>query len=185
MIHSVLSYFTVIAAYFVAVDTRAQSAEFVGDPTTIVVGTVRSAISHHPIQNAELYFDPSAVSAVRTDSSGRFVVKMSRLAAMLGVRKEGSLEVIYPLLNLTSDTLFADIELRSDPPQLSIGKTGRAVLPVLCFVDDSRSRSLAIAKCESLLAPAGFAQRIIKHNPWNPYFGPAAERSGALVRWRL
>ncbi len=150
----------------------------VPEPRTIITGVVRTAITGEPIAGAAVFVNWAMDSAL-TDSAGRFVLRASRGASLFGVRKEGFLEFQYPFLQLPSDTLLTDVELRTDPP---VRESSR--LPFLCIVVDAPNRLAVKNSCNISQASTEYTRRIIKHNPWNPYFGPAGDRSGVLLATR-
>jgi hypothetical protein len=158
------------------------------DETTVIVGVVRTAVTRHPIANTLVFSDHSSTEGVRTDSAGRFVVEVSRRTTLLGVRKTGYQGFQYPVLALTTDTLFADIELRGDPisNESYLAASGNAPvrLPLLCVVADAPELLNVTNGCgESLHPAAQYREQIIKQHPGNLYFGPAGDW-GVMLRRR-
>jgi len=164
---------------------EAQGPRDTSEPTTVIVGTIRAANTRRPLVNSVVYLDDASNGGARTDSAGRFVMRTSRMASLLGVRREGYLEFQLPVLELTTDTLFADIELRTDPPA-PVSNERPNFLPTLCILIEAPHQLDVFNSCNfSQLAPPGYTQKIIKHAPWNPYFGPAGDRGGVLLRKRV
>lgn len=146
-------------------------------------GVVRTAGGSEPIPNATVYTEASDTTL--TDSAGRFTLRVSRLSSLLGVRKEGFLAFEYPMLRLTTDTLRAEIELRTDPPGRESYGTARHLFH-LCIVVDAPDRLVVRNHCgTNSLAWSEYTRRIIKHNPWNPYFGPAGDKGGVQIMTRV
>ena len=154
------------------------------EPMTVIVGVVRTAVTRTPIANSIVYTNHFTLDTALTDSAGRFTIRVSRFSSLIGARKDGFLEFQFPVLNVNTDTLFADIELRSDPPaQISlVPRIG--FLPFLCIVVTGDQLTVTNG-CADRNPPAGFAQQIIKHNPWSLYFGPAGDRGGVMLRTRI
>ena len=149
---------------------------------TVVVGVVRTAVSGEPIPNASVYTN-LASDPVRTDSTGRFVLRTSRGATFMAVGKVGFLAFEYPILQLTTDSLFAEIELRTDPPVASY--VNGHFLPFLCVLRDAPDRIKVSNTCGALPHPLSeYKRQIIKHNPWSLYFGPAGDRGGVMLYTR-
>jgi hypothetical protein len=151
--------------------------------TTVIVGFVRKAGTWEPVTGAALYTSLGS-EAARTDSVGYFTFRTARTAGLLGVGKDGFLAFEYPLLQLVTDTLRVEIELRTDPPGSESYATA-AHLRYLCVVVDAPNRLAVRNTCETLSHPASeYTRRIIKHNPWSPYFGPAVDKAGVLILTR-
>lgn len=152
--------------------------------TTVIVGVIRTAVTRTPIANSIIYIDV-ANDSTRSDSLGRFTLKVPRLARLLGVRKTGLLEFQYPVLNLTTDTLRVDIEMRADPPASLSYVPNTHFLPFLCIVLDSPAQLSVTNGCGNFSHPlAEYSRQIIKHNPWSLYFGPAGDNGGVLIATR-
>jgi hypothetical protein len=87
-------------------------------------------------------------------------------------------------LRLATDTLTADIELRTSPPGPESYAT-RVNLMFLCIVLDAPDRMVVRNSCGSFRPQLPeYTRQIIKHNPWNPYFGPAGDGGGVLLATR-
>ena len=150
---------------------------------TTIAGVVRKAGSAEPIANAAVFTGGS--DSVLTDSAGRFVARVSRSASLLGVRKNGYLAFEYPLLHLTTDTLHTEIDLRTDPPGPESHATATNLF-LLCIIADAPDRLVVRNHCGSTPFPAAeYTRRIIKHNPWNQYFGPVGDKGGVQLMTRV
>ena len=158
-------------------EPRPMSAE-----TTVIVGVVRTAAGR-AVPGAAVSVG-LAGDTVRSDSTGRFVVRASRESTQLGIRKDGFLAFQYPLMQLSTDSLFAEIELRTDPPGIESYATWTH-LRFLCIIVDAPDRLAVRNNCGSTrdLTPK-YTWRFIKHNPWNPYFGPVGDGGGVLLATR-
>src|SRR5215213_14335 len=77
------------------------------EPTTVVVGTVRAALTREPVAGATVFAE-LAGDSVRTDSAGRFTLRVGRSASLIGFRRADFLSFEFPMLRLTTDTLLAD-----------------------------------------------------------------------------
>lgn len=151
---------------------------------TEISGVVRNAATKQPVAEATVFANPPMQTA-RTDRDGRFVLRTSREASLLGVEKTGFLTFQYPLLRLTTETLVAEIELRTDPPGRESFATWSNLF-FLCLIIDAPDRLAVRNSCGAVpLHPAEYTRRIVKHNPWNPYFGPAGDGGGILIATRI
>lgn len=171
----------IIASSLVGAFDRPQAATQTAE-YTFVTGVVREAVSRTPLAGAVVQF--STGDSTMTDSAGRFVVRVARGADWLGVRSAGHLDFQFPLLQLGNDSARFDIELRTNPPSAASYATG-GILPYLCVVVEA-DRLDVTNSCRELPRPDGeYRKRIIKHNPWNPYFGAAGDRGGVLLVTRI
>lgn len=168
-----------------ATNTDARTSAI--EPMTTIVGVVRNVNSGSPLKNAAVRTNDSTVVAY-TDSAGRFILETSRKSTLLAVSKDKYLEFRFPLLELTTDTLVANIELRTDPPTLLVVGSRPGYVPTLCIVQESPKELAVTNTCElTLNAPPGYTQKGYKHHPGKAgvYFGPAGDDGGILVRKRL
>jgi hypothetical protein len=153
--------------------TRASAAP----DSTVISGLIVASASQAPLVGATVHVG-SADSTI-TDSLGRFVLRVPRSAASLHVGMAGYRAFQFPLLQLSADSLAATIELRRDPPTTSYI---RGHLPLLCVIFEPAVRLSVTNACDaSAFSGDRFERRIIKHNPWSLYFGPAGDDSGVLL----
>lgn len=159
-------------------------ARMIDESETTIVGVVRAEGTRAPIPNSVVYSDHFTLDTARSDSLGRFVMRVSRLTSLFGARKDGYLEFQYPLLDLRADTVFADVELRRDPAALN-AQTAQLPSRLLCIAIDSPEFFKVTFGCRPFLHPAReYTQTTTKHAPWNPYFGPAGDARYTVVRIR-
>ena len=141
------------------IDARSAAVE----PMTTIVGVVRNANVGRLLKNVTVRTD-DARGVAQTDSAGRFVLQTSRQSRFLAFSKQEYLEFQLPVLELTTDTVFVDVELRTDPP-MGIASNPR-FLPLLCVVFESPKQLVVTNSCAvTRPAPEGYVQQIIKHNP--------------------
>jgi hypothetical protein len=95
-------------------------------------GIVREALSGKPLGDVRITVGDVTAT---TDSNGRFALSVAVGPSRLVLQREGYLDFQYPLFNVRSDELTAEIELRTDPlmPQMYASNGG---IPFLCVVDD-------------------------------------------------
>lgn len=154
------------------------------ESSTTIVGVVRTEGTGAPIANSVVYSDHFTLDTARSDSLGRFVMRVSRLTSLFGARKDGFLEFQYPLLDLKADTVFADIELRRDPASRN-AQNVRGPSRMLCIAIDAPELFKVTFGCRPFLHPASeYTQTVTKHSPWNPYFGQAGDQGYTIVRVR-
>lgn len=177
---------TMVAGVSVIAGAGAQ----VGQPTAVILGTVRAAVTRTPVAGASIQAGPGS-DAIKSDSAGRFVLHVPRTASLLRFQRSGYLDFQYPLLRLTRDTLVADVELRADPPT-SASYAPNGALPFLCVVLDAPDRMTVSNGCypDSFPHPASeYKRQGFKYNPDanpdGPYFGKAFENGGVLVYTRV
>ena len=166
----------VSATCFLATSGTARGQE----PTTIIVGTVRTAVTQAPLANAKVMIGIDGDSA-RTDVLGRFRLVAPRWTSVVSFEHIGYLGFRYPLLQLTTDTLVADVELRTDPPN-SISYSRDGYLPFVCVRIPASNRFSVLNKCDlAAYADSAYSRQIFKHNPWSPYFGRSVDGCGVVV----
>jgi hypothetical protein len=148
--------------------------------TTVVSGLIREAVRGKPIAGVLVEVGGTTTTS---DNEGRFAMVVSNTSSSLIVRREGYLEFQYPILKLRGDSLTAEIDLRPNPltSELYTSRNGR--LPFLCILDDGHRLRVLHGGYSRRDLPE-YETRIIKHNPWSPYFGEAADRSGVLLAIR-
>ena len=145
---------------------------------TVVRGRIVSAVEGRPVAGAKVI---SPYDSVLTDETGAYEMRVNRGESWLVVEKAGFLDFQYPLLVLATDTLVANVELRTDPPSPA-SYVGGGFLPLLCIRMDDPGRLDVTHSCQWPTRPKeAYYTRIIKHNPWNPYFGRAGDRGGVLI----
>jgi hypothetical protein len=155
-----------------------------GNPpeSTVVRGRIVSAIAREPIAGVVVKVGSDSTF---TDQTGAYALRASRASDWLGVRKAGWLDFQLPLLELSSDTLYANVELRSDPPSAA-SYLGQPALPYLCVRMDDGAHLDVTNSCQWETHPeAEYVRKIIKHNPWSPYFGRAGDHGGIMLATRL
>src|SRR4051812_32172267 len=128
--------------------------------TTVIRGRVLTAVERSPIVGAIIRV---AGDSAITDSAGAYELRANRASTWLGVRKDGFLDFEHPLLKLTTDTLTAVIELRSDPPSTESYAAPR-FLPFLCVRADDAAHLDVTNSCQwPTFAGTAYVRRIIKH----------------------
>ena len=166
---------------FVATTIAALVMALEGSGTTVIRGRVVTAIARQPVAAAIV---KAGNDSVFTDAEGRYELRVDRSTTWFGIRKDGWLDFQYPLMDLSTDTLFANVELRSDPPSAE-SYLGAPVLPYLCVRMDDPAHLDVANSCQWPTYPQHeYSRRIIKHNPWNPYFGRAGDRGGVMLALR-
>jgi hypothetical protein len=143
----------------------------------VVEGIIREAVSGTPLRDVSVTI---RFATVVSDSNGRFVLR-TPTGQLLAVSREGYLDFQYPLLNLRRDSVTMEIELRTNPmsPQMY---TRNGFVPPLCVIDDDDQ--LKVFHTCSRDSLASYRTRIVKHNPWSPYFGEAGDRGGIMIATR-
>lgn len=150
--------------------------------TTVIHGRILSAITRQSIAGAIVKADGDSTF---TDATGAYTIRVGRATGWLGIRKEGWLDFQHPLLEVSTDTLYANIELRSDPPSQT-SYVGNGFLPPLCVRMDDPSHLEVTHRCDWPTYPeAEYVRRTIKHNPWSPYFGRAGDRGGIMLATKM
>lgn len=137
-----------------------------------ITGVVRDAANRSAVAGAIVSVGDSSTW---TDSRGRFLLRVPRITTVIEFRSSGYLSFRYPMLELRRDTFVVDAELRPDPVPPVLFMRQRGGPPALCIVREA-SRLVVRNGCSAVDYPkSDYIGRIIKHAPWNPYFGQAGD----------
>ena len=149
---------------------------------TVIHGVARAAVSRVALSEVTVTAGPVAT---RSDSTGKFSLIVPRTASSIAFSRTGYQQFEFPLLVLQTDTLHADIEMRSDPPAPTVTPNGSRVMPFLCIVLDSPDRLLVKNACTELPRPLdSFQRRVYQMTPNAISFGDVARIGGVMVLTR-
>lgn len=132
---------------------------------TLISGTIITAGTDAPVAGATVV---AGAETALTDAAGRFAVSVARGGMKLSVSKPDHLSFEYPFLHARRDTMIVRVEIVTDPPNAE-SLAGRRFLPDLC-ITDTPDRLWVTNGCAEPDS-AVFKRRILKPNPWSPYFG--------------